>query len=164
MESKSAPTDKYKHFNHHHEINDDEEFIEINGEKFIADKPMIPLLFALNTMGLKTRTHSYDAEDGSAWIGIIMDTASIEVRKVFERDSTRFEYDGKQELIISWQAPLGLPHQRYLGGLTPPAELVSLWVKDAPHNPESDPFTYVASKAATWAASLSLHAEPKANG
>lgn len=98
----SAQTEKYKHFNHHHEITNEQEMVTIGLEEFIADKKMIPLLKALNEIGLETRTHNY-SEDG-CFIGIVFDNyTQIEVRKVQELHSTRTRFNGKTELILMWK-------------------------------------------------------------
>lgn len=98
---KNKPTEKYKHFNHHHEIGEDHELVNLGGEEFVANKEGIPLLKALNDIGLKTRTHHIGKED-HAFVSILLDDVSIEVRTVDERDADRTKYNGKKELFIKW--------------------------------------------------------------
>lgn len=96
-------TEKYKHFNHHHEITENDELVNIGGEEFIANKKAIPLLKALNDLGLKTRTHHIDDDGG--FFSIILDCDKdirIELRNINERDSSRTIYNGKKEILISW--------------------------------------------------------------
>lgn len=97
----SEPTDKYKHFNHHHEITDDQEFIEIGGQKIIADKKMVSLLKALNDLGLETRTHNYNKEE--CWVSIVFDNRTqVNIRKIQESNATRTRFNGKTEVLLSW--------------------------------------------------------------
>jgi hypothetical protein len=96
-------TEKYKHFNHHHEITENDELVNIGGEEFIANKKAIPLLKALNDLGLKTRTHHIDNDGG--FFSIILDwdkDIEVELRNINERDSSRTIYNGKKEILISW--------------------------------------------------------------
>ena len=98
----SDPTDKYKHFNHHHEITDDQELVTIGGCEFIADKKMIPLLQALNDLGIETRTHNY--HDDECWVGIVFDNCTnIQIRKVQENKATRTRFNGKTEMLLIWK-------------------------------------------------------------
>lgn len=98
----SKPTRKYKYCNHHHEITKNQEIIDFGTGKFVADKPMIPLLKALNEIGLITRTHNYDDDSGIHFIGIILDNVGIEVNKTFERDADRTKFNGKTQLLLRW--------------------------------------------------------------
>lgn len=96
-------TEKYKHFNHHHEITENDELVNIGGEEFIANKKAIPLLKALNDLGLKTRTHHIDNNGG--FFSIILDwdkDVRVELRNIHERDSSRTIYNGKKEVLIAW--------------------------------------------------------------
>lgn len=93
-------TDKYKHCNHYHELTEDHEVVDFGDGEFVANKTAIPLLKALNEAGLKTRTHHIDSEGG--FISILLDNARIEVRKVHEVHSYRAKYNGKIEVLISW--------------------------------------------------------------
>jgi hypothetical protein len=93
-------TDKYKYCNHHHELTDGHEVVNFGNGEFVANKIAIPLLKALNEIGLKTRTHHIDESGG--FISILLDNVQIEVRKVGEAHSTRTEYNGKYELLINW--------------------------------------------------------------
>lgn len=96
----SSPTDKYAYCNHHHELTDLHQVVDFGDGEFVANVEAIPLLKALNEAGLKTRTHHFDGENG--FVGILMDNASIEVRRVDESHADRTSYNGKTELIISW--------------------------------------------------------------
>ena len=93
-------TKKYEFCNHHHKITKGQKIVDFGFGKFVADKAAIPLLKALNEIGLKTRTHHIDRDHG--FVGIIIDNVDIEVRKVFERSATRTKYNNKYELLISW--------------------------------------------------------------
>ena len=95
------PTDKYKHFNHHHELTDKYEIVDYGDGEFIANKEAIPLLKALNELGLRTRTHHID-KDGGFFSILIQDGIEVSIRKVFERDSDRTKYNGMTELLISF--------------------------------------------------------------
>ena len=95
-------TDKYKYCNHHHEITKNQETIDLGTGKFVADKQMIPLLKALNEIGLITRTHNY-SDSGIHFIGILLDNVGIEVNKAFERSAGRTKFNGKTQLLIRWK-------------------------------------------------------------
>ena len=95
-------TDKYKYCNHHHELTDNHEMVDFGDGEFVANKEAIPLLKALNELGLKTRTHHISDDIDHAFVSILLDNVQIEVREVYERDSDREKYDGKYELLISW--------------------------------------------------------------
>lgn len=77
------------------------EFVDFGDGEFIANKEAIPLLKALNEIGLKTRSHHID-KNTNAFICILLDNVEIEVREVTERNSTRKKYNGKKELLIKW--------------------------------------------------------------
>lgn len=93
-------TDKYRYCNHHHELTENHELVDFGDGEFVANKQAVPLLRALNEAGLRTRTHHMDSEGG--FIGILLDNARIEVRPVHEVHSDRDRYNGKIELLISW--------------------------------------------------------------
>lgn len=95
-------TEKYRHCNHHHEIGDRHELVDFGDGKFVANKEAIPLLKALNEIGLRTRSHHID-DKKHAWICILLDNAEIEVKEVFEHDANRTKYNGKKELLIRWR-------------------------------------------------------------
>ena len=97
----NTETNKYKRFNHHHEITNKHELVNIGGEEFIANKKAIPLLKALNDLGLKTRSHHIDGDTN--WVCILLDNVELEVKEVFEKDATRTKYNGKKELLIRWK-------------------------------------------------------------
>ena len=92
-------TMKYAHFNHFHELSNEHEFVDYGDGGFIANKMAVPLLTALNELGMKTRTHHIDEEGGFVSI-LLEDNITIEVRTVNER--FRDKYNGKKEVIIQW--------------------------------------------------------------
>jgi hypothetical protein len=98
------PTDKYKHCNHHHELTEDYEVVNMGGCEFVANKMAVPLLKALNDAGLITRSHHHDTQ-GEGFISIILDNVDIEIRTVNESDAGRTCFDGKKELLIKWHKP-----------------------------------------------------------
>ncbi len=93
-------TKKYKFCNHHREITEEQEMVDFGSGKFVADKIAIPLLKALNEIGLETRTHHISKKRG--FVGIMLDNVDIEIRKVFERGATRRIYNNRFHLLISW--------------------------------------------------------------
>jgi hypothetical protein len=96
-----VPTEKYLHCNHHHEISDRHELVDFGDGELVANKDAIPLLKALNEIGLRTRSHHIDGQ-GHAWVCILLDGVEIEINDVFERDATRTKYNGKKEILIRW--------------------------------------------------------------
>ena len=92
-------TDKYKKFNHHHEIDREfQEIVDFGTGEFIADNHMIPLLESLNRNGLTTTKHNYDAKTGYSFVGISLNR--------IETIETRL-YEGGNELLITWmQKPM----------------------------------------------------------
>lgn len=94
-------SDKYKYCNHHHELDSEHEMVGFGYGEFVANKQAIPLLKALNEIGLQTRSHHIDDKE-NAWVSIILDNVEIEVRDVFERDADRTKYNGKKELLLKW--------------------------------------------------------------
>lgn len=99
--SKISATDKYKGCNHHHELTDQHQIVDFGEGEFVANVQAIPLLKALNEAGLKTRTHHMDYEK-YAFVSILLDNVTLEIKTVFEKDATRTKYNGKTELLISW--------------------------------------------------------------
>ena len=97
-------TNKYKYCNHHHELTKNHTIVNFGNGEFVANNDAIPLLKALNEIGLKTRSHHIEKDKNKkAFITILMDNVcGAEVRKVQERDSTRTKYDDKDELTIVW--------------------------------------------------------------
>jgi hypothetical protein len=96
------PTNKYRFCNHHHELTEGYEIVDFGDGEFVANKQAIPLLKALNDVGIRTRTHHYaGGEDG--FIGILLDNVTLEIKTVCERDADRTRYNGKKELLISWR-------------------------------------------------------------
>lgn len=96
------PTDKYKYCNHHHELTEEHELVDFGEGQFVANKQAIPLLKALNEAGLKTRTHHIGSES-HAFVSIILDNATVEIRQVNEKDATRIKYNSKYEILIQWE-------------------------------------------------------------
>lgn len=94
-------SNKYEYCNHFHELTENHEVVDFGDGKFVANKKAIPLLKALNEIGLKTRSHHIDGEVN--WVCILIDNASIEVREVFEGRAKRTKYNGKYELLINWK-------------------------------------------------------------
>jgi hypothetical protein len=99
--SEGRPTEKYRHFNHHHEMTDGHAMVDFGDGEFIANKVAIPLLKALNEAGLKTRTHHMDSTGG--FVSILLDNASVVIRRVHEVHSDRTKYNGKEEILIIWE-------------------------------------------------------------
>lgn len=99
-----APTDAFRFCNHHHELTPDHELVDFGDGPFVANRAAIPLLKALNDMGLRTRTHHVDGP-GYGFVSILLDDhVSIEVKTVNESDADRTKYNGMKELLIMWQA------------------------------------------------------------
>ena len=96
-------TDKYKYCNHHHELTDKHEMVDFGDGEFVANKAAIPLLKALNELGLRTRTHHISDDCENAFVSILLeDGVQLEMRKIYERSADRDKYNGKVELLISW--------------------------------------------------------------
>lgn len=100
----NTPSDKYRYCNHHHELTDDHRLVNFGDGDFVANKIAIPLLKALNEAGLRTRTHHID--DNGGFLSIILDNATVEIKRVNEIDADRTKYNGKYELLIKWDRPL----------------------------------------------------------
>lgn len=96
-------SDKYKDCNHHHELTENHEIVDFGDGKFVANKGGIPLLKALNELGLRTRTHHIEKGQYS-FVSILLDDVEINIRTVNERDSDRTKYNGKKELLLSWKS------------------------------------------------------------
>lgn len=101
-----CPSERYKHCNHHHELTDDHILVDFGTGEFVANKAAVPLLKALNEAGIRTRTHHWTG-DGYGFIGLLMDNISVEVRAVNERSADQDRYNGKMELLISWESSRG---------------------------------------------------------
>jgi len=98
---KPKPIDRYKFCNHYHEITNEHAIVDFGDGEFVANKMAIPLLKALNELGLKTRTH-HIGKNGCFMSLLIEENTRIEIKQVFENDSNRDKYNGKIELIIAW--------------------------------------------------------------
>lgn len=96
------PSSKYTDCNHHHELTTDHKIITIGGSDVVANVAAIPLLKALNSVGLQTRTHHITNSSEHAFVSIMLDNASIEVRPVHEGASTRTEFNNRYELLLHW--------------------------------------------------------------
>lgn len=96
-------SEKYKHCNHHHELTEDHELVDFNDGEFVANKEAIPILKALNDLGLKTRTHHVDNNGGFVSI-LLNEKIRFEIRKVYEKDADRDRYNGETELLINWRS------------------------------------------------------------
>ena len=95
-------TEIYKFCNHHHEIGDMHEMVNFGDGAFVANKEAIPLLKALNEIGLRTRSHHIDTKS-HAWVCILLDNVEIEINEVFEGHADRTKFNGKKELLIKWK-------------------------------------------------------------
>lgn len=102
------PSEEFVHCNHHHELDDSYQLVDFGTGQFVANVEAIPLLKALNEIGLKTRTHhiSSKGDRERAFVSIVLDPdVIIEIRAISEYHSTRTDFDGKTELLISWKLP-----------------------------------------------------------
>ena len=94
-------TKEFKFCNHHHKLGNTHKLVDFGDGEFVANNEAIPLLKALNEIGLKTRTHHIDDRQ-NAFISILLDNVSLEIKTVNERDADRTKYNGKKELLIYW--------------------------------------------------------------
>lgn len=101
---KPKSTEKYLYCNHHHEIGNNHSVIDFGDGEFVVNNEAIPLLKVLNEVGLRTRTHHL-TKDKAAFVGILLDNVRLEVKKVNESAANRTKYNGKTELLISWDRP-----------------------------------------------------------
>ena len=97
------PTDKYKYCNHHHELTDQHEIVDFGDGKFVANKKAIPLLKALNELGLRTRSHHIADDSKYGWFTILLDGVILEIVDVNEIDADRTKYNGKKELRLTFK-------------------------------------------------------------
>ena len=96
------PTDKYQHFNHHHELMEDYEVVDFGDGEFVANKAAIPLLKALNEIGLRTRSHHIE-KPGEGWFTILLpDNVGFTIQVVNETHPGRTKYNGQKELLIAF--------------------------------------------------------------
>lgn len=100
------PSAKFAHVNHHHELTEDHEIVSMGGETFVANVQAIPLLQALNDLGLQTRTHHVDKDGGFVSI-LISPLVSVEIRTVNEIHTERKRYNGRAEVLIQWRKESG---------------------------------------------------------
>lgn len=76
--------------------------VDFGTGKFVANKMAVPLLKALNKLGMITRTHHVDKRGG--FVSIIIDgNVRAEIKVVNEVDATRKKFNGKTELLVSWR-------------------------------------------------------------
>lgn len=91
----SEESEKYAWCNHHHELTDRHEIVSIGGNEFVANKRAIPLLQALNNVGLKTRSHHIDDPKDNSFVCLLMDNIhSVEIQTL---------KDGTKQLVIQWE-------------------------------------------------------------
>jgi hypothetical protein len=99
---KTLGSDTYKYCNHHHELTEHHEVVDFGDGEFVANKAAIPLLKALNEIGLSTRTHHYDGGE-NGFVSILLDDGiDVTIKTVQERDAKRERYNGQKEVLISW--------------------------------------------------------------
>lgn len=92
-------TDKYKFCNHHHELTDQHEIINLGTGDFVANKKAIPLLKALNELGLITRSHHITDGCEYGFVCLLLENdLSIEVRSLDHTNPI-----SEKQLIISWR-------------------------------------------------------------
>lgn len=96
------PTDDYRFCNHHHELTPEHEIVDFGTGPFVANKAAIPLLKALNEVGLKTRTHHFNGSE-NGFVSILLDNVDVEITTVNEIHADRFRFDGKKELLLRWK-------------------------------------------------------------
>ena len=96
-------TEKYKYCNHHHVLTDQHKMVDFGDGEFVANKKAIPLLKALNDLGLRTRTHHITDDQDFGFFSILIDDVILEVRSVSENASSRTKYNGKKELLITFK-------------------------------------------------------------
>lgn len=102
------PTDKYQHCNHHHELTEDYEIVDFGDGEFVANKAAVPLLKALNELGLRTRSHHIE-KPGEGWLTILLpDNVGFKVQEVNETHPGRTKYNGQKELLIAFGNATGL--------------------------------------------------------
>ena len=92
---------KYKYCNHHHVLTKNHKIVDFGDGKFVANKKAIPLLKALNELGIRTRTHHIDEDFG--FFSILLDNVTVEIRDVYEKAASRTKYNGKKELLITFK-------------------------------------------------------------
>lgn len=98
-----TPSDKYRFCNHHHKLTPEHEIVDFGDGKFVANKAAVPLLKALNELGLRTRTHHVGQPGEQCFVSILLDErVSFEIKRVFEKDADRSRYNDETELLITW--------------------------------------------------------------
>lgn len=98
------PSNRYRHCNHHHELTDRHRIVDFGDGEFVANVEAIPLLKALNDLGIRTRTHHYAGGD-RGFVSVLTDNLRLEIRQVNEIDADRDKYNGRTELLIQWGMP-----------------------------------------------------------
>lgn len=95
-------TADFKFCNHHHKLTCEHKLVNFGDGKFVANKKAIPLLKALNELGLKTRTHHVD--DGGGFVSIILDdNIEIRIHTINEIHASRTKYNNMKEVVITWR-------------------------------------------------------------
>lgn len=110
-----ASSEKYTYCNHHHELTENHEIVNFGDGDFVANKGAIPLLRALNELGIKTRSHHIEGKAG--WFSILLDNVSYKEQIVNEIHANRIKYNNKNELLIFFGAFKGLKSQTPLSDL-----------------------------------------------
>ena len=95
-------TDEYKFCNHYHELTNEHKIVNFGDGDFVANKKAIPLLKALNNLGIKTRSHHISRDDNFGWFTILLDNVDLEIVNVNECHRTK--YNGKKELRITFKS------------------------------------------------------------
>ena len=95
-------TEKYKFCNHYHKLGDNHEIVDFGDGKFVANKDAVSLLKALAEVGLRTRTHHIE-KGKHCFVSIILDNVEFEFQEINEGHSDRTKYNGKKELLITWE-------------------------------------------------------------
>lgn len=101
MTDKNITSEEFNYCNHHHALTSKHRLVDFGDGEFVANVDAIPLLEALNTLGLRTRTHHVD-ESGGFFSILLEQNVHCYIRQVNELDSTRTKYNGKTEILIEW--------------------------------------------------------------
>lgn len=93
---------KYTYCNHHHELTSEYEIVDFGDGEFVANKKAVPLLKALNELGLRTRTH-HVSEENNFFSILLAENVQTEIKTVNEVDADRDKYNGQKEVLIQWR-------------------------------------------------------------
>lgn len=102
MKKVEKPSLEFVRCNHHHELSDNYEVVDFGDGEFVANKQAVPILKALNDLGLRTRTHHIDDTEHGFFSILLDKRIRFEVKEVFEFDSSRTRHNGKTELLVAW--------------------------------------------------------------